>query len=111
MLFTRVPLRGRLRPLARKTTTSKCEGGRKGPRFDATSGLIMPRANCAEMIALCCAVCLLAMSRSDRQYGCILRKQKKKHKDNREKTIKRRKQKEEYTRTYPYLVRGTSKDT
>ena len=33
----------------------------------------MARAACAEQIALCCAVCLLALSRSDRQYGCSLR--------------------------------------
>ena len=38
----------------------------------------MPRATCAELIALSCATCLLAMPRSDRQYGCSLRKRKMK---------------------------------
>ena len=58
---------------ARKNT-AKCEGGtKKDPWFGAASDLIMPRANCAELIALCCAVCVLGMSRSDRQYGCNLR--------------------------------------
>ena len=31
--------------------------------------VMMPRATCAKLIALCCAVCLLAMSRSNRQYA------------------------------------------
>ena len=43
----------------------------RGPRFGATSDLIMLRATCAELIGLCCAVCLLAMPRSGRQYGVI----------------------------------------
>ena len=34
----------------------------------------MPRATCAELIGLCCAVCLLVMPPSDQQYGCNLRK-------------------------------------
>ena len=32
----------------------------------------MPRDACVELIALCCAVCLLAVSRSDWQNGCNL---------------------------------------
>ena len=46
---------------------------KKGPWFNASSDLIMPGATCAELIALCCAVRLLAVSRSDRQYGYNLR--------------------------------------
>ena len=53
---------------ARKNATKTCKGSRRGPWFGANSDLIMPRAACAEQIALCCAVCLLAVSRSDRQY-------------------------------------------
>ena len=61
--------------------------------------MIMPRAACAELIALRCAGYLLAMSRSDRRYACNLRGGGK-HGD-RERTINRRKQKDEYTtRTY-----------
>ena len=37
---------------------------------------IWPRAICAGLVALGCAVCLLAMSRSDWQYGCNVRKSK-----------------------------------
>ena len=40
---------------------------RRGPRFSATCDLIMPRATCAELIALSVLCCMLAMSRSDRQ--------------------------------------------
>ena len=40
---------------------------RRGRRFGSTSDWIMSRATCAELIALCCAVCLLAMSGSDWQ--------------------------------------------
>ena len=43
----------------------------------SSSDLILPRAACAELIALCCAVCLLAMTRPDRQYGCNLRENKR----------------------------------
>ena len=52
--------------------STKCEGGRKKrPMVGATSDLIMPRATCAELIALSVLCCMLAMSRSDRQkYGC-----------------------------------------
>ena len=59
---------------------------RRGQGSRASSDLIMPRATCAELIALCCVVCLLAVSRSDREYGCNLRK-KKKHEEGREKSI------------------------
>ena len=46
--------------------------GRTGPLlFGANSEVtITPRCPCAELIALCCAVCLL-MSRSERQYVSI----------------------------------------
>ena len=40
--------------------------------IDAASDLIRPRAICAELVALCFAVCLLAMSRSDRQSICVV---------------------------------------
>ena len=66
---------------ARKNTT-KCEAGVKirGPWFGAASDMMTPRATGAELIALwcCAAVCLLAMSRSDRQYGCNLWEEKNK---------------------------------
>ena len=51
---------------ARKITTVK-GAERRGPLLSATSDLIMPRATCAEMIALSVLCCMLAMSRSDRQ--------------------------------------------
>ena len=59
----------------------------------------MPRPDSyAELIALCCAVCLLAMSRSNLQYGCNFQEKKK---EDRERTIKGTKPtKYEYTRTY-----------
>ena len=86
--YTRTPLRGRLTPsatFAKGRTQSKMkEVERRGPSLGATSDLIMPRATCAELIALCCAVCLLSMSRSDRQYGCNLRKET--HEEDREGT-------------------------
>ena len=59
---------------ARKNTNKTCKGTeRRGPWCGANSKLMMPRAARAVLIALCCAVCLLAVSRSDRQYGCNLR--------------------------------------
>ena len=63
-------------PRARKNTTNGKWAERRGPWLGATSDLIMPRATCAELMALCCAVCLLAMARSDRQYESNLRKKK-----------------------------------
>ena len=49
----------------------------RGPRLGANSDLIMPRAACAEQIALLCSavlcVLLLPVLRSDRQYGGNLR--------------------------------------
>ena len=74
-------------PLRKKTNTSNYKGSalraavaqgrfqqingkgaeRRGPRFSATSDLIMPRATCAELIDLSVLCCMLAMSRSDRQ--------------------------------------------
>ena len=57
-----------------RNNTTHCEGGgKRRPCFRAASDLIMPRATCAELIPLCCAVCLLAMPHSDRQHGCNLR--------------------------------------
>ena len=68
--ITRAPLRGRLTPplrsrKARKNATKNIDyvkgAERRGPRFGANSDLIMPRAACAEQIALLvvlsCAVC------------------------------------------------------
>ena len=93
---------------ARKNTT-KCKGGRKNrPKIRCNQRLIMPRATCAELIALCCAVCLLAMSHSDRQSGCKL--QEKKRRGPRGSTINEER-KTTSTRTYRYQVPGTSHDT
>ena len=72
-------LRERLTPPAytlaqgriKKLKVKGAEGG--GPWFGATSDLTMPRAPCAKLSALCCDVCLLAMSRSDWQHGYNLR--------------------------------------
>ena len=52
---------------------------RRGPRFGATtrSDLMLPRAAGAELIALCCVVCLLAMSRSDRQHTGVICEQER----------------------------------
>ena len=76
--YTRAPLHGRLTPpatLARgRMQLINLKGAeRKDPRFGANSDLIMPNAACVEQIALPRAVCLSAVSRSDRQYGCNLR--------------------------------------
>ena len=51
----------------------------------------------ADLFALCCAVCVLAMSRCDRQYGCNSRGGTG-HEKGRERTITRRKQKYKHTR-------------
>ena len=73
----------------------------RNPMFGATGALITPRAGCAALFALCCAVCVLAMSRSDRQYGCNLRKKKM----SRTERGQIKEKKDEYTRTtYRYLV-------
>ena len=53
----------------------------------------MPRATCAELIALCCAelgcaVRLLAMSRSDPQYGCDLGQNEKTKQTNKKRKNK-----------------------
>ena len=52
---------------ARKNAAKTCERAeRRSASFDANSKLIMPRAAFAGQIVLCCVVCLLAVSRSDR---------------------------------------------
>ena len=70
---TRAPRRGRLTPpatLAQGKFQLNMKGAeRGGPRIYATSDLIMPRGTCAELIALSVLCCMLAMSRSDRQYS------------------------------------------
>ena len=45
----------------KNTTTVNVKGAGRSPLFGATSDLIVSKATCAELIALCCAVCLLAM--------------------------------------------------
>ena len=106
-IYTRAPPRGRLMPpatLAQGGMQLKQVKGaeRRGPRFGANSEFVMPRAVCAELIALCCAVCLLAVSRSDRQCWCNLRGGRNR---GTERDRLKKKQKYEYTtRTYRYLV-------
>ena len=67
----RAPLRERLTPPAtlaqgRFQLTIVKAAERRGPRFSATSYLILPRDTCAELIAMYVLCCLLAMSRLDR---------------------------------------------
>ena len=78
LIVSRAPIRRRLTPpyIRARNNTTKCQGGRRGPWLGATSDQIMPIAACAELAALCCAVCLLAMSLSDRQYECNLQTKK-----------------------------------
>ena len=109
--YTTAPLHGRLTPpatLAQGRMQLKHVKGaeRRGPSFVANGESIMPRAACAELIALCCAVCLLAVSHSNRQYGCNFR-------GGKNMVIKRdqlnKNQENEYTtRTYRHLVPGTA---
>ena len=78
VVSTRAPLRGRLTPPAtlvqgRIQLSVKGEQ-RRGQSFGATTDLIMPTATCAELMTPCCVVCLMATSRSDKEYGCHLRK-------------------------------------
>ena len=97
-MYTRAPLRGRLAlpaTLAQGRIQLKVKGAeRRGPPFGATSDLIPPRATCAELIALCCAMCLLEMSRSDRQHTGVISEEKKTRleprEDNHMKKAKRR---------------------
>ena len=57
---------------ARKNTT-KCEGGRKKrPMIWCEQRFDNAKSYTRKLIALCCAVCFLAMSRSDQQYECNL---------------------------------------
>ena len=76
---------------------------RRGPRFGATNDLILPRATCAELVALCCAVCLLEMPRSDRQDTGAICEESEPREDNHVKKEKRR------VRTY--IPVPTSHDT
>ena len=100
--YTRVPLRGRLMPAATLAQGLIQGAERRGQWSGASSDLIMPTATCAELIDLCCAVCLLATSRSDPQHGFNLRKKNLKRTQREDNQL--RKQKGEYTRTYRYLV-------
>ena len=88
---------------ARARNIAKCEMGKKKiPMIGANSDLIMPRGTRAELFVLCyCAVRLLAMPLSHRQYGCNLRNKKHDREDNQMLSIT-----DEYTRTYRYLVPG-----
>ena len=68
--------------------------------------MIVQKATCAELVTLCCAVCLLAISRSDRQYGCNLRNNKK-HEEDQERKINEENKKmstQQHTRTYRYII-------
>ena len=71
VIYTTAPLRGRLTPsatLAQERFQLNVKGAeRRGPGYSATSDSIIPRAACAELIAMSVLCCLLAMSRSDRQ--------------------------------------------
>ena len=111
IICARAPLRGRLTPpatLAQGRTQLYVKGAEiKKPWFRATSDLIMPRATCEELIALCFVVCLLEMPRSDRQYGCNLQKKTKKRTEREDTSTKKAKRR---VRTY-IPVPGTSNDT
>ena len=67
----------------------------------------MRRPYYAKLIALCCTICVLVddVAFYDRQYTGVIRvlfAKKKKYEENRESTIKRRNQKDEYTHTHRY---------
>ena len=101
---TRAPLRGwrasRLLRSHKEELDKIAKGVARTYRFGAISYLIMPRATCEELLALCHAVCLLAMSRSDRQYRCTL--QRKKHEEDRQRTIN-----QELKKTSTHVQAGT----
>ena len=59
---------------ARKIRLNAKGGGILGGKIGANRGLIVLRTTCAPLISLCGVVWLLEMSRSDRLYGCSLRK-------------------------------------
>ena len=71
--MTRALSRGRLTPpatLAQGRFQLIMKGAERGdPWISATSHLIMQRVTCAELIARSVLCCMLAMSRSDRQYS------------------------------------------
>ena len=89
--YARAPPCGRLTPLATlgqgRMHLTHVKGGEKEEAHDLVqtannnnNRYCHKRAACAELIAraelitlLCCAACLLAVSGSDRQYGCNLR--------------------------------------
>ena len=73
-----------------------------GPYFGATSNFAMPRPTCAKLIALSVLCCLLAMARSDRQYGCSLRS-----KANAKRTERDEKINEESKKTSAHVHTGT----
>ena len=92
-------------PRARKVQHNVKGAKRRGPSFGATSNLRMPRATCAELVALRCATCLLAMSRSDRHSTDVVRN---KTEEDRERTVSEKSNKtstqRQYTRTYRYII-------
>ena len=60
----------------------------------------MPRTAYAEVIALCCAACVPAMSHFDRQYGCNLRGSE--HEEDRERPINEENKTDEYIAVHAY---------
>ena len=78
----------------------------RGLRFGAACDSIMPKATGTELIALCCTVRLLAMSRSDRQHGCNLRGGENMKRTERGQSMKKpiKTSTQQHTRTYRYIT-------